>query len=153
MMTNDKIKAAARARMAATGESYTVARRAVVREQHQAAIDRQTRESGSARHGFALAPAQFNLVSRARMLEQLAGTSAISKQLEQLAGTSAISKQLEQLAGTSAISKQLEQLAGTSAISKQLEQLAGTTRIAGISKQLEQLVRHPGYITLPPSSS
>jgi hypothetical protein len=32
MMTHDKIKAAARARMAATGESYTVAHRAVVRE-------------------------------------------------------------------------------------------------------------------------
>jgi hypothetical protein len=97
MMTHDKIKAAARARMAATGESYTVARRAVVRE-HQAAIDRQTHESGSSRKGFTPAPAQLKLAPRARVLDQLTG-------------------------------------------------------ITGISKQLDQLVKRPGHITLPPSSS
>ena len=63
-MSHDKIKAAARQRMAETGESYAAARRAVIREFQAAASGDQSGAPGGAPQRFAISYDGMGPVSR-----------------------------------------------------------------------------------------
>jgi hypothetical protein len=119
-MSHDKIRAATRKRMAATGEPYAVARREVIKE-HAAAKTKQ----------FSLAPGMTEIM--AGSLPDMAGLRAAEAELNRLAEATNLIPDMPGLAGLApdmpGLASLAPDMAGLRAAAAELNRLAETTNL------------------------